>query len=191
MSSKIDIRDIVRLNYKTLYDDRNGRPRVRDYLLFLGVPLSVATLPFWTSASLSSTRGLLAAVSVTGGLLFALMIMVLQMAADTAARAESQGVEAGLLRRVKVLRELSANVSYTVLVAIFSTVVLATGEFLLPSGTAPIPGRQIVEPQPEWFTALVVFILSHFLITLLMVLKRTFSVTRSELDLASVPVSRH
>lgn len=188
---KVNVTEIVRHHYATLYDNAKGKPRGVDFLLFLGLPALVGSLPIWTSVALSSTGGLLAATSLVGGLFFALLIMVLQMAAETAARAEQEGVEARLLRRVKVLREISANVSYSVLVAIVAVVVLVAGEFLLPPGVAPRPGKPIPRvSQPTWFSCLALFVLSHFAVSLLMVLKRTFAVTRRELDLASVPPSR-
>lgn len=189
--NKIDIREIVRDHYATLYDNRTGKSRGADLALVLGVPVLASVGALVADLGLASTGGLLAAASVIGGLFFALMIMVLQMAADTAARAETEGIEARLLRRVKILREVAANVSYSVVIAILAVVVLAWGEFVAPEGLAPVPGERIPENNlPMWFTAVVLFILTHFIITLLMVLKRTFGVIRRELDLASVPPSR-
>ncbi|GAA3218262.1 hypothetical protein ACFP63_08590 [Oerskovia jenensis] len=192
IAEKIDPRDIVKKHYRTLYDNRNGRPKAGDYALFLGAPAVVCSLPFWTGVAVGSTSGLLAASSVLGGLLFALLILVLEMAAGTAASAEQGGVTTRILRRVKVLSELSANVSYSVLISIVLTIILTAGEFMLPAGIAPIPGQPIIQPvQPASFTAIALFFLAHFVITLAMVLKRTFALTQRELELAAVPVERH
>ncbi len=138
---------------------------------------------------LGETGSLLAAVSVLGGFLFALLILVLQMSADAAARTEDDddGPSPRVLRRVRILREVSANVAYSVLVSIITTTCLAIGDFVLLPVRSPRPGDLVENPkQPAWISAISLFLLVHLALTLLMVLRRTYAIAHRELDFASV-----
>lgn len=192
MLRKINPWVIVRGHYKTFYDDRTEQSKPTDFAIVICLPLIVAGVPFVTGAALTSTSGLLAAVSAMGGLLFFLLVFVLEKAADTAAASEDLAlIDSRILRRVKVLQELTANVSYSVLITIAATVVLMVGEFIPADGIAPLPGEAFTVPrQPAWLTALALALVTHLVITLLMVLKRVFNLTERELDLAKVPLSR-
>jgi hypothetical protein len=141
---------------------------------------------------LGETGALLTAVSVLGGFLFALLIVVLQMSAEAASRTEeSSDVQPRILRRVKILREVSANVAYSALVSITATTSLVIGDLVLSHPRAPHPGDVVAMPeQPAWISAVSLFLLSHLSLTLLMVLRRTYAITQRELDFASVPQDR-
>lgn len=192
MLVKIDVRDIIRSHYGTLYDNRRERFSRSDLFLFLAVPALVAAVATILGARLGETSPLLAAVSVLGGFLFALLILVLQMSAEAAARTEEdRSPSPRILRRVRVLREVSANVAYSVFVSIVGTVSLAIGNLVLLPSRSPNAGDIVESPQqPAWISALSLFLLSHLGLTLLMVLRRTYAITQRELDFASVSEDR-
>jgi hypothetical protein len=192
MLAKIDVRDIIRSHYGTLYDNRRERASRADMLLFLAVPVLVAVVTTALGLRLGEAGSLLAAVAVLGGFLFALLILVLQMSAEAAARTEENlGTSPRVLRRVRVLREVSANVAYSVLVSILATTSLAIGDLVLLPSRSPHPGDLLEPPQqPAWISAISMFLLSHLSLTLLMVLRRTYAIAQRELDFASVPEDR-
>lgn len=91
MSHKIDVSEIIRAHYRTLYDNHFGRPSRVDLLVFFVLPLVVAVTATIAGARLGAAAGsLLGAVSILGGFLFALLVLVLQMSADAAARTEEE-----------------------------------------------------------------------------------------------------
>lgn len=189
MLRKVDVRDIILAHYRTLYDNRLGRAsRTKDVLLFAGIPALSALVLTVAGVRLGETGALLAAVSILGGFLFALLILILEMSSDAAARAEEDGEPSPrTLRRVKVLREVSANVAYSVLISVLTTASLAVGDFLLPPTRAPQPGGLIKNAeQPAWISGISIFLLIHLGLTLLMVLRRTYAIAQRELDFASV-----
>jgi hypothetical protein len=189
---KIDVREIIFAHYRTLRDNRLARPSLKDVLLFFAFPALLAAIFTIAGLRLGKAEALLAAVSILGAFLFALLILVLQMSADAAARTEEDhGPSSRILRRVKVLRQLSANVAYSVLVSVLTTASLAIGNIVLPSSRAPRPGDLVKEPeQPWWISGISLFLLAHLALTLLMVLRRTYAMTKQELDFASVRKDR-
>jgi sterol desaturase/sphingolipid hydroxylase (fatty acid hydroxylase superfamily) len=168
---KIDVRDIVIAHYRTLRDNRTSRSSLKDVLLFFLFPALLASAYTAAGLRLGKAEALLAAVSIVGAFLFALLILVLQMSADAAAQTEEIGKPSSrTLRRIEVLRQLSANVAYAVLVSVLTTTSLAIGNTLLPSSRAPQPGELVKDPeQPWWISGISVFLLIHLVLTLLMV----------------------
>lgn len=189
--NKINVRPIYQAHLRTLFNNRTERPSRADRALFFGLPVLLATVLVAVGVRASDTSGLLGVVAFLGGFLFALLILVLEMAAGTAADTEDHGVRARTLRRVVVLRELSSNVSYGVLLCIGTTAVLAVGTFTgdaVATDAAPGGGTQV--QQPWWYTGVMLAALAHLGLTLLMILKRLFTVINRELDLASVPAGQ-
>ncbi len=193
MLRKVDVRDIILAHYRTLYDNRLGRAsKTKDVFLFAVFPAFLALVVTITGVRLGESGALLGAVSILSGFLFALLILVLQMSADAAARTEEDhGPSPRILRRVKVLREVSANVAYSVLVSVLTIAGLVIGDFLLIPARAARPGDLVKAPeQPAWISGVSVFLLAHLALTLLMVLRRTYAIVQRELDYASIRSDR-
>lgn len=190
MTAKIDVRDVVRDHYRSYYRNDTGGRSVADLVVFFAVPVAVAAGVAVTGVRLGETAGLMAGVSILGGFLFALLLLMLSASSDLAARVEAGGMDRRTPRRVRVLKEIAANVAYAVLAAIVATTLLVVGEFTsfrMPPEAQGIPGEI---RQPGWFTFATVAMLLHLLGTLLMVLKRTYSLIYGELTKASVPPDR-
>ncbi len=188
---KINVRPICQAHLRTLFNNRTERPSRADRALFFGLPVFLATALVALGVEATDTAALLGAVAFLGGFLFALLILVLQMAAGAAAETEDSGVHARTLRRVVVLRELSGNVSYAVLLCIVTTAVLIVGTFTEDQVFVQEAGKITSETeQPWWYTGLMLAALAHLGLTLLMILKRLFVVINRELSLASVPVGQ-
>ena len=94
-----------------------------------------------------------------------------------AARAEDEvGATPSIRGRVKFLSEVKANVAYATTVALLLTMGLAVGEFA---------SDNVKNPSPRTTTALVVAVLVHLLLTLLMVVRRTYRLISDELIIAA------
>lgn len=124
-------------------------------------------------ARVHAIGNLLTAVAVFAGFLFALMLQLLDAAVDGSGQSEKPA-RAG--RRVRFLREVTANVTYAALVAVVIVVLLGGAELT----TSPGPSG-----QPAWFSLIVFAALLHLVVTVLMVLKRAYGVTHRELDYAA------
>ena len=182
---KIDVSEVVLSHVGTLYDARAERPSRLDRFMQFGLPLLVALTLAGVGVRTPRTAEMLGVVSFLGGFLFALLILVLQMATTVSLETERAGVTKRSLRRLVVLRELSANVGYCVLICLVAAVVLLLGTISVAALGWNSMLRQLLD-QPSVFAFSVLAVLGHLLITLLMILKRIFTVTNRELDLAAL-----
>lgn len=155
--------------------------------MFLFGPIILAAAGVLVGANLESAEALLAAVAILAGLLFSLLIMLLSMANAVAMRAETDGLDERIRRRVRVLKEISANVAYSVLVAVACTVLLTAGQISLPKASNALTG---VLQHPIWFSFFSLVALTHLLLTLIMIVKRTYLLLAGELEFAGVPSTR-
>jgi len=179
MIEKIDVRAIVQKHYRSV---RRGTTKPwRDIALFWLPGVAGALVVFWLNPQVAETGSLLAATAILAGFLFALLVLLLEITASAAAATESSTSEPSsrTFARMNLVREMAANVSYAALVSIGSTVVLAIGPFV-------VRGSGDEARLPRWYLALFVLSLIHLLLTLLMVLKRTFSLLEREADRAVV-----
>jgi len=82
------------------------------------------------------------------------------MAGQAAERTETQPVEVSerTLSRLRVLRQTSANVAYSVLVSVLATALFTVGLLTLPD---KVPGIESTPHQPSWFTFTAAIVLTH------------------------------
>lgn len=163
MSSKIDVRDLVRDHMATLVDRRTGKSSKLDLAVFFVLPLAVASvlaLRDWTLSHEASSI-LITALSIFAGLLFNLLVLV-----------------HGLIRREDPLRQadervlvkqIYANISYATLVSL-SALLPLVGQALWDSGGWP--GRVL--------SFIGYFLIGNFLLTLYMILKRVHTLLGNE-----------
>lgn len=177
--NKLDVRDIVRDHYATLYDNASGRRRARDTFMMAGLPAAIGVIAVVSGARIYEIGNLLTALAVFAGFLFALLLQLLETAVDASGRPEGDVALERSGRRIRILRELQANVGYSALLSIACTAALGGAELV----TKP---SQVPTALPAWFCVLVFGLLTHLTLTVLMVLKRTYTLIRSELDRASV-----
>ncbi|GAA2839607.1 hypothetical protein [Kribbella solani] len=162
--SKASLFPVIGDHYRTMTDVRSGDYRRRDLVMFLGVPLALASASAIYGAELPTAGDLIQGVSILTGLLFALVIFVFQLRLQV-----SLDDRIGPVSRIAILiDELFANVLYAVVVGLVTTaVVVVAGASVGPDsgeGAAPVN---------RWWTAGVVLVCAHLLLTIAMCLKRT------------------
>lgn len=157
MFEKINISRIVCDHIGTLRDYRTKRYRLGDFFLFFGLPLIIAAimLYFYGILGLSLITILATSLSVFAALLFNLLLLTY----DAIRKVSSTG-NSDTLRR-DLLKELFSNISFAIFVAIVA-IVFVLVVVMLDKAT-------IAQYMLSFF---VYYLVSVFVLTILMVLKR-------------------
>ena len=168
---KIDVSTIIFGHLGTLRDYGTHKRSILDLVLFFALPLAVAATAVWFNVHVRATAvtALLTAFSIFVALLFNLLVMVLTFLQTTGGNPDDRFI----VVRKQLLREITANLSFAILVALVLVAVAIVA--LVRTGRDDEPVR-----RPE------VFILAagscNFLLTLLMVLRRMYALLQNEFD---------
>ncbi len=161
---KANIIPLIRDHLRTMTDARTGRLLWWDLVLFYGVPL-VLVMPsikyHWT---ISGIDNILASLALMAGLLFNLLILLF----DTAVRIRDDKSEFAGHRR-RLIGEMQANVSYSLAIAILTSTILGATS-LAGISKAGLP-----------LSAVSIFLLSHFVLLLALILRRVRAIFLHEL----------
>lgn len=169
---KINVLSIVRDHFETLYDSRSNRSSMFDIVLFYVFPIVAGISSYYAGALLKPEAY---TVSITFFGIFVALILNIQVAmfsifqrkwempSDKRVAASMADTLAG---RKKLLIELNANLSYLILVCCVA-LVLSLLSFIKSFDNCVIP-------------AVMVFLYAHFLLTLLMVVKRAHALFHKE-----------
>lgn len=175
---KIDVSEVVSQHLDTLRHRRRDSRRPGDLLLFYGLPM-LASLAVWVNdLSFIRTSALLTGLALLSGFLLTLLIQMFDIAARLSVdRGERDGHLQPAEReqeqaRLIVIREVYATLAYAFLVSLLAVVVLLVA-------TLPLGGTQGI--GPVW-SATITYLSVHLLLTLLMILKRSFLVLGSEVS---------
>lgn len=171
---KVDTNQIIRDHIATLRDDRSGRTSKADILTFYLVPVLTGCAAYWMRFKVS---GDVYNVSITFFGIFVALLLNLQVAAFGVFQRKwdvpsDQNLKEAQERTLKIRRNLlgqiNANVSYLVLISC-GAIVLFLVFFAMhwKCGLAPAIG---------------VIVYCHFLLTLLMVVKRSHAIFRREYE---------
>lgn len=170
---KVDVRHIFRDHFRTLRNAETGRWSAFDYLFFYFVPLAGAIWAYRYGVKFAKAD--VYNVSITFFGIFIALLLNLQVAifailqrrwepsADD--RMQPYQIEK-FENRQKLLGELNANLSYLILmccIALFATLIFFVREW--NSGFGP---------------AATIFLYGHFLLTLIMIVKRAHVLFQSE-----------
>lgn len=166
MPSKVSVAPIVKDHLATLRDASTGKPRLLDWLLVGGVPLAVGAVALARGFTLTSIADLGAMVAVLAGLLFALVIFVFQLRLQVAhdPRVHKDSVV------VPLIDELFANVMYAVVVGLVDAALV-----MLAANTRVVDSAGTLQAVNVWWSAGIAVVTAHWLLTILMCLKRTRS----------------
>ena len=164
MSAKWDVSDIAAAHFDTLRDAATGKWRLRDYLGFFGVPAVIAGAALIFGLQLYDVSKLLGGISVFTALLFGMVGNVFTLYLRVR-RDEELSPYDPLITDV---RELFANVSYSVLVGLVLITCMVVASSTQPPAT---PGEGAVPLGPVWVAALT-FLFAHLLLSVLMALSR-------------------
>ncbi|MEV8362539.1 hypothetical protein [Streptomyces niveus] len=161
MSGKWDVRDIAVANFKT-YVDADGRKRFGDVVVFVTLPVVIGSacglLRYLDLLHIVDVSKLIGGVGVFTGLLFGLLTNVFTLSLRVR-RDEGLNPDHEIIRDV---RELFANLSWSVLVGLLLVVLLVTvTAFHDPK-----------KPLGMAWTAVLVTVFSHMILSILMSLKR-------------------
>jgi len=159
---KIDIRPILRGHFATLRDNAfASRVSREDIVLFIALPFCVAiSLTFaGFRFRLDAVNGFLNLFSILTGLLLNVLVLVLSLIGKNTENVDSK-------RRIQIIREVFANICYSVLVAIAVVCVALVALSYMRSLQGATTGLGA--------TFLLVFLTLNFVLSLLMVLKRMY-----------------
>lgn len=158
MSSKLSVSKLVTDHWSTLRDGRTERPRRRDFVVHYGAPVAIAGTATLLGARLHDAEQMIAGAAVLAGFSFALAVYVFQLRLEVA---RDPRVPAGD-PLVDLVDELFANVTYSVLAGLAVVGLAAAATSFAP-------------PQASlgaWWTFVIAASALHYVITLLMCLKR-------------------
>jgi len=171
--SKINVWPIIVNHVRTLRDHSTRKLSIGDMLLFFGLPLalSLVGLRFKWNFSVNALNALLAAFSIFAGLLLNLLILVYTFSTDS--------VQPNALAKLKTefIRQLHDNISFSVLISV-SVVVVALFAVMRVKADGTINSDRI----EIGLTAVLVYLTAHFILTLLMILKRIHALLSEKLD---------
>lgn len=171
--SKINVWPIIVNHVRTLRDHSTRKLSIADLLLFFGLPLalSLVGLRLKWNFSVNALNALLAAFSIFAGLLLNLLILVYTFSTDS--------IQPNALAKLKseFIRQLHDNIAFSVLVSVSVVVVTLVGIMRVKADGAINSDRvEII------ITSVLVFLTTHFVLTLLMVLKRIHAMLNEKLD---------
>lgn len=171
MTSKINVCNIIFAHYDTLRDSRSGRIHVPDLLVFIAIPI-LASLVILLTGSVLKQSGygiFLTSFSIFTGFLINFIVALVAIKQSSRRRRDDQGdaIIAGNQHIEHFIGESIANFSYMLLLTVISVVICAIGYFITPN---------II------LTSILVFISTHFVITMLMCIKRIYAALTSTMQ---------
>lgn len=174
---KIDVSLIFHDHIETLRDYRTNKFLYTDLLLFFGLPIVIASIATWRDVRLRAiaATGLLTASALFVALLLNLLVMVLAFLRTTSVDPTDESHQ---LRKA-LLREITANLSFSILVALALVATTLAALFGLGDDQELKVGR-----AP---TFLLIMGASILLLNLLMVLRRMYILILKEFDLQKSP----
>lgn len=161
MASKASALPAVRAHFNTLRDDRTGAVRPLDIAVFVGLP-AIAGLGIWFSGfRMRDIAAVLAGLAVFTALLFGLVIFVFQLRVQI----KDDGRDLARPRISTLIDETFANVTYSVVVGLATTVVAVIAAAI----------AQGTDGTPSWISGILAAMGLHLVLTILMCLKRIYS----------------
>lgn len=159
--TKINIGKIISSHLKTLRNDNSDKLEWDDVLTFLIIPIvgASALSYFEIKLSNSATNIIITTLSILVGLLFNVIVIIF----DILKRDSSKKI------KNKLLNQLLTNISYSIIISLLIIVVTLLTYF----------NNYYVQIVASW---LVYFLIGNYFLTVLMVLKRMYSLFINELD---------
>jgi hypothetical protein len=169
MSAKINVLGIVTSHFQTLRDLRTGRRSLADLITFVAFPVAAAAYLVYRGVSIPSgaISILLTCLSIFVGLLFNLLVLAHAMRSDRRTKADNPYER-------PLLREINANLEYSILVALVAICILLVPVFV-PSLGSISGGEDAWRESASWLAFGTFVLLLNFILTLFMILKRMHS----------------
>ncbi|WP_242916339.1 hypothetical protein [Pontibacter liquoris] len=162
MSFKIDIRKIIRDHKSTLVNQNDGKPDITDKLSFFWGPLVAAALLVYFGALIK--EGMISTIVSVLAIFVGLLLNVVVLLFDIVRKADVRKV------KVELVREVLANIMYTILLSV--ACILTSIMTLINFNCYLLHFTNFIS----------YFLLFVFLTTLLMVIKRMYSLFENEVN---------
>jgi hypothetical protein len=168
---KINITRIVAAHISTFHDFGTRRAKVLDFVLFGGVPSALAGFAAYRGFrfNVNAVNGLLTAFAIFAGLLFNLLVMVLTFLQATPGGSS----EKKIATRRELLRQITANLSFAILISVVIVTIAICGLAAVPANTDQI--SMTMSTVLLWGAV-------NFGLTLLMILTRMYALMMNDLD---------
>jgi hypothetical protein len=161
MLEKINIRNIITNHLDSLKNHNTKKSSFDDWLTFFWMPVFVACIFCYFKVTLSNDaiNIIITSLSILIGLLINVIVLIFDM------------IKRDNKNKIKneLLRELLSNISFTILLSIF----------LIGTTLATFIRNSLIKSIA---TFLVFLLLSNFILTILMILKRMHTLFRHEID---------
>lgn len=167
MSGKINVSKILTDHFGT-FRHTSGKVKIRDYLLFIGVPVIITAILIKFGATLE--RGILGVFLTCYSIFIALLLNLLLLIYDIMHKVNNNiAKDPKRQLKKKFIKEVYSNVSFSILLSIILIIVLVLGyiENLLV--------QCIV-------SAIIYFLSAMFILSLFMILKRVYILLSKEMD---------
>ena len=162
--SKINVFKIIKDHHNTLVDYRTGRYKKTDLFTFYFVPISsTAILVHYLGFRIGSeqTSILITALSIFAALLFNLLLLTHSIVIRNLNQEENNN-------KISLLKEIYVNISYAILISILTIITLLIHVVF---------SNALLSLIITWLTS---FAVLNFIFTLLLILKRIYSVLEDE-----------
>lgn len=158
---KIDVREIFRNHFKTLVNDNSKKADFSDWFSFLIIPVVLSTILVIFNVLLSDRASniVIATLSILVGLLFNVVVIIF----DIIKRDNSKEI------KNELLRQLLTNISYAILISLI----------IIAATIATYFNQKFTILLFNW---LVYFLIFHFAMTVLMILKRIYNLFLNEIN---------
>ncbi|MER5654278.1 hypothetical protein ABT076_14835 [Streptomyces sp. NPDC002131] len=156
MIRMIDLVPIIKDHFQTLRSHATNQVMWGEVAFFYGAPVLLGALGIFLNWKVQGVGNILAAFAILAGLLFNLLVLLF----DVAAKAAEAGGLGAQNARLKLAKQLQANVTYALLIA------------LAASGILGVASGMGMEKINRWLSSVLVVLLTHFLLTLFMIMRR-------------------
>jgi hypothetical protein len=183
---KIKVVEIIKSHYDTFYTLEENKERLSksSYFVYIGIPLFISiSLTALGYTMQSEINNLIATISIFGGFLFNLLAIIYTQVDKIlkAIKEEEKKINQGKVGKFDSIqkeldnkkaftKEINSNISYSIIIAIIIILTLLLLNIDLPE--LNITNYKTI--LKSIFIGINYFLLSHFLLTLLMVLSRVY-----------------
>lgn len=169
MLSRIDIRKIIIAHYRSLSSLNSKGTSYSDIFLFIIVPILISFGLTYSNISIQNqVPNLITAMSILAGFLFNLLAIIHTSLGKIKQRVKNKNDKKNLIK-FRFANEIHANISYNILVALFLIIVLVIFAFDIKSNNITFNCVFI-----KSLNFICLFLLSQFLLNLLMILNRIY-----------------
>ncbi len=166
MLERINILSIITDHFKTLksLNQKSDWVNGKDLLLFVGLPLVLAILLTYKGYTFKEQLGnLIASISIFGGFLFNLLAIIYSQLDNIEKDANNENSDL----KKKFVKEIHSNISFCIVLSIFIVITLLLSTIEIPEFLYKWLIKKII-------VGLNYFLMSLFLLTLIMILNRVY-----------------